>query len=466
MKSKKHIISIFGLVMINIAALGGMRNWAPIAEYGFSSVFFLTFAALLFLIPLALVSAELATTWPGEGGVYAWVSHAFGHRTGFLAIWLLWIQNVIWYPTALTILASMITYIVDPTLIHNKVFMATLVFSLFWGVTILNLIGIRISSWISTLGAICGTFIPSALIISFGLIWYFHGKPLQISFTTADLIPNMSNFGELGLFAGVIVSLLGIEMSAVHANNVNNPQKNYPRAIFFTTVSVIFFSSLGVCAIAMIVPKAEISLHAGCLQAFSYFLEEYRLHFLIIPCGLIMAIGVLGSLSTWIIGPCMGLLAASKPEYISGVFCKINSKGAPSNLLIIQALLVSGLSLLLLLMPTVNSAYWILLVLTTQLYLLMYILLFTSAIRLRYLYPNIERPFRVPGRNWGIWICGFTGIAISIFSLTIGFIPPKGNSTCSPTFYITFLLSFLILFLIVPFFLNKKRSAPVALSKN
>ncbi|NGX46358.1 MAG: putative glutamate/gamma-aminobutyrate antiporter, partial [Chlamydiae bacterium] len=425
MSKPKHLISVFGLVMINVAALGGIRNWAPIAECGFSSVFLLTFGSLLFLIPLALISAELATTWPGDGGVYGWVKKAFGHRMGFLAIWFLWIQNVIWYPTALAIIASMVTYVINPALVQNKTFMAILVVSLFWGATFLNLKGIKISTWVSTLGAICGTFIPSVLIIAFGIFWYVQGKPLQISFTVDSLIPSMTSFGELGLFAGVIVSLLGMEMSAVHANNVKNPQSNYPKAIFFTTLSVILFSSLGVLAIAMVVPQSEISLNAGCLQAFEYFFREYGLQFLMIPCAIIMAIGVLGSMSTWIMGPCVGLLAASKPEYVSGFFRKTNEKGVPSNLLIIQAALVSVLSLLFLFMPTINSAYWILLVLSTQLYLLMYLLLFTSAIRLRVLFPDVTRPFKVPGGRPGIWICGLGGVGVSVFALSTGFALPE-----------------------------------------
>ena len=110
----KKIISIFTLVMINLAAIGSIRNWPTIAETGFSSIFFFLLAALVFFLPTALVSAELATGWPKIGGIFVWVREAFGKRLGFLAIWLLWVENVIWYPTILSFIAATVAYTFDP----------------------------------------------------------------------------------------------------------------------------------------------------------------------------------------------------------------------------------------------------------------------------------------------------------------------------------------------------------------
>ena len=118
----KKIISIFTLVMINLAAIGSIRNWPTIAETGLSSIFFYLLAALIFFLPTALVSAELATGWPKIGGIFIWVREAFGQRLGFLAIWLLWIENVIWYPTILSFIAATLAYIIDPAWGSNKTY--------------------------------------------------------------------------------------------------------------------------------------------------------------------------------------------------------------------------------------------------------------------------------------------------------------------------------------------------------
>lgn len=436
--------------MINIAALGGLRAWAPIAESGIASIFFLGLAGLIFFIPVSIVSAELATAWPKAGGIYIWVKEAFGHRLGFLSIWLLWIENVIWYPTILSFISGAITYLFDPALIHNKTYMLSLILGIFWGTTLLNLLGIKIASWVSTIGAVCGTFIPSLLIIALGSFWFFSGNPTQISFNAKSLFPDMSSASHLAVFAGVIMSLVGIEMSAIHAGDVENPRKNYPRALFASTVVVMLFSILGVAAIAMVVPQSEIVLCTGPLQAFSTLLGSYSLDFVTPIIAILIAFGAIGSMSTWLLGPCRGVVAAAAHGDLPAIFKKVNRHGMPGNLLIGQALLVSLISLVFLFMPSVNSAYWILIVLTTQLYLIMYILMFAAALKLRYSQPNIERPFKIPGGTAGLWIFTGLGIASSIFTFIIGFFPPSQIDPGSKAWFVGFLSTSIIILSILP----------------
>lgn len=442
----KRSLSIFSLIMINVAALGGLRAWAPIAESGAASIFFLLLASLVFFIPVSIVSAELATAWPKTGGVYIWVKEAFGHRLGFLAIWLLWIENVIWYPTILSFIAGAITYLFDPVLIHSKIYMLSLILTIFWGTTFLNLRGMQIASWVSSIGAICGTFIPSLLIVVLGSFWVFDANPLQISFTKETLLPEMSSASHLALFAGVIVSLVGIEMSAIHAGDVKNPQKNYPKALLITTLVVILFSVLGVTTIAIIVPQNQILLCAGPIQAFSILFEKYHLGFLTPLIALLISFGAIGSMSTWLLGPCRGLVAASNRGDLPSIFRKINPQGMPNNLLIGQAILVSLIALVFLFMPSVNSAYWILIVLTAQLYLIMYILMFAAAIKLRYSHREINRPFKIPGGIVGVWFFSGMGVISSLFTFVIGFFPP-GQITAGSTFWFAGFLSVSIILL-------------------
>lgn len=442
-------ISIFSLVMINIAALGGIRTWAPIAECGLSSAFFLILGVLIFFLPLSLVAAELTTAWPKNGGVYVWVKEAFGHRLGFLAIWFLWVQNVIWYPTLLSFIAATLSYVFNPTLSMSPWYNVSLILILFWGATFLNLLGMRISSWVSTIGAVCGTFIPSFIIIGLGLFWYLSGQPSQVSFNIEYWIPKLSSLPQMALFVGVLVSLLGMEMSAVHAGDVIEPQKNYPRAILFSALAVVFFPLLGVLAIIMVIPPSALSLNAGCLQAFEHFFKAYDIEFLIPVLAILIALGAVGSMSTWLLGPCKGLLAAAEKGDLPAVFKKTNKRGVPQNLLLMQAAIVSLLALLFLWMPSINSAYWILLVLTTQLYLLMYLLLFSAAIKLYYKFPDVERPFRIPGGAAGLWVMAGLGFISSLLSFVIGFFPPQQLSGGNPQWYMGFLaISILILSLL------------------
>ncbi len=446
----KKTITVFTLAMINMAAIGSVKNWPTIAEYGFSSIFYYILAAVIFFIPSALVAAELATGWPKIGGIFVWVKEAFGHRWGFLSIWLLWVENVIWYPTILTFISATFAYMISPSLASSKTYLILTSLSAFWFMTYLNLKGMKISGWISTFGVIFGTFVPAAVIIGLGSLWFFSGSPLQIQFNLKSFIPNMSSPEQLVIFTGVLFSLCGMEMSAIHARDVQNPQRNYPRATLISVLLILGLTILGVLAIAVVIPQKEISLTAGSMQAFVSFIDAYNLHLLVPVMAFLVVIGALASLSTWIVGPSRGLLAAAQYGDLPPIFRRLNKHGMPKNLLLLQGAIVTVLSLLFLLMPTINSAYWILIVMAAQVYLLMYLLMFAAAIKLRYSKPGVFRAYKIPGGKPGIWVVAGIGILSATLTLIIGFFPPAQFSTGNVTFYVGFLILGMLLFCSAP----------------
>jgi putative glutamate/gamma-aminobutyrate antiporter len=466
--SKK--LSVFTLAMINVAAVSSVRNWPTIAEYGFASLFFFAVAALLFFIPVSMVSAELATGWPKTGGVFAWVKEAFGHRTGFLAVWLLWAENVIYYPALLSFIAGTIAYIINPALAQNTYYTLFVILGVFWATTLANLLGMRASGWISTFGVIAGTIIPGGLIIILGIVWFFSGNPIEIPMTVDSLIPDMSSPTQLVLFSGVLVALCGLEMSAVHARDVENPQKNYPKAILLSAILVLGLYVLGVLAIAVVIPQKQISLVAGSLQAFSFFVNSYGLNWLTPVIAALLAFGAFGTLSTWIAGPSKGLLGAAQSGDLPPYFRKLNKHGMPVALLISQGVIVTIFSLIFLVMPTVSSAYWILNAMVAQLYLVMYILMFAAAIKLRYKRPNVVRAYKIPGGKLGIWLVAGLGLIGSAATFFIGFFPPAQIPTGNTVFYVTFLFLSIVLACFAPtiilWFKKPNWSKPLSHEKN
>jgi putative glutamate/gamma-aminobutyrate antiporter len=443
-------ISVFTLAMINVAAVSSVRNWPTIAEYGFSSLFFFLLAALLFFIPVSMVAAELATGWPKEGGVFVWVKEAFGHRTGFLAVWLLWAENLVYYPALISFIAGTVAYIFNPLLSNSTLYILSFVVLLFWATTLANLLGMKFSAWVSSMGVILGTIIPGGLIIILGLLWYFGGHPIRFSFSWDAFIPNMSAPGQFVFFSGVLVSLCGLEMSAVHANDVKHPQKNYPRAILISGILILALYILGVLSIAAVIPQKQISLVAGSLQAFSVFVDSYGLKHLTPMIALLLAFGALGTLSTWIAGPSKGLLAAAESGDLPPLFRKLNKHGMPSALLITQAIVVTLFSVVFLIMPTVSSGYWILNATLAQLYLIMYILMFAAVIKLRYKRPDVKRSYQIPGGKVGVWIVGGLGLIGSLATLFIGFFPPAQIATGSTSTYVLFLIVSITIACIAP----------------
>ena len=70
MGSNGKVLGVFTLAMINVSLILNLRGLPMLATYGFAIVSFLLLAALVFFIPTALVSAELATGWPLSGGIH------------------------------------------------------------------------------------------------------------------------------------------------------------------------------------------------------------------------------------------------------------------------------------------------------------------------------------------------------------------------------------------------------------
>ena len=438
------------LAMINVAAIGGIRNWPSAAELGLSSVFYLLLATVIFFFPLALVSAELATAWPQRGGVFVWVKNAFGHRWGFLASWLLWSQTIVFYPTVLSFIAGTLAYVFNPELADNKLYTFTIILICLWGSTFFNLLGMKASGLLSSACTVVGIFIPGIMIIILGCLWFFSGNPLQVNLQWAEFFPKVEGVGHLVFFASLVLAYQGIEMSAVHAKEVDEPKTNYPRAIALSAAIIVAMTVLGVLAIVFVIPQDNISLVAGTMQAFTIFLSSYHLEQLVPVFAITVTLGAIGSLSTWIAGPCKGLLAAAEKGDLPPFFRRLNSHNMPKNLMLTQGVIITLICLIFLFMPTVSSAYWILSALSANLYLTMYFLMFAAAIWLRYKYPSLKRPYKVPGGNVGMWICSGIGFLSALFVFVISFFPPEQLHIKNIVFYMGFLLSGVAFFCLFP----------------
>ncbi len=427
------------------------------AEYGWAMVFFYAFACLVFFIPCSLVSAELATGWPETGGVYVWVREALGSYWGFLAAWLFWTTNVAWIPSHLAFLGGAIAYIINPELIANKVYMVSMVLGLLWFFILVNLRGMKISGFISTVGAMVGTLLPGALIIGLGVYWAQSGEPLAIEFSWRGLLPDLGGLSQIAFLAGTLLALAGMELSAVHAREVKNPKRDYPRAIFIASILILVIYTLGSLAIALVVPEEEINLIDGVFRTFADIFGVFGVPQMTKFMALCIIIGSIATLSTWIVGPVKSLLATSRNGDLPLFFQKINKHHMPANIMITQGLIVTALALLFVLMPSVESAFWLLYVMTAELYLMMYLFMFASAIVLRYKHPEVYRSYRVPGGNVGMWLVAGLGFVGCLFAFCAGFIPPKMVLPGDRPLYMGVLAAGVVLFSLPPFLLHRFR---------
>ncbi len=426
-RTSKRPLSVFLLVMINVIAIDSLRNLSSNAIYGLGIPFYYFLAFIGFMVPCALVTAELATHHPKTGGAYVWVERAFGPPFGFLTIWLQWIYNVFWYPTILLFIAANIAYLVNPVLEQNIFFMLGTVLVLFLFSTLSNCFGMKVSSSISTVCAIAGTLLPMIFISALGVFWLIKGHAPALPWSKEAFFPLPWHENNVAFFVIVLFSLFGLEMSAVHAEEVENPQRDYPRALLYSALLIMFTVMCASFAVAIVVPHESLNIISGLDQALSLFLKELHLDWLF-PIALVSIIlGGFGGMSAWVIGPTKGLAVAADEGYAPPMWAKRNKRGVPSNILWIQALFVCIITLFFVYFPSINTAYWILSNLTSELALLFYIFMFAAAIRLRYNNPEPvpKNAYKIPGGNKGMWLIAGLGIGSCGVALGISFIPPK-----------------------------------------
>lgn len=419
-------ISLFALVMLVTGAIDSIRNLPATALFGTTLIFFAIFSAIVFLIPAALVSAELSATWTERGGIYHWARLAFGEKTGFLAIWLQWINTMVWYPTILSFIAATAAYLIDPALAQNKFYLVSVILIVFWVMTFINLKGVHVSAKFAGVCAVVGMLIPMALIILCAAIWVVMGNPIQLQFTTQNLLPSLSHGSNWISLTAIMTAFLGMELATVHVKDVHNPQKVFPKAMLYSVILILVTMVAGAMAIAIVMPHKEIGLVSGVMQAFESFFNAYHIHWVMPILAVMLLVGSLGQMVNWIISPAKGLMQAAENGFLPKIFAKQNKHKAASTMLITQAVLVSVICLAFLLMPSVNGSYWLLTDLSTQVYMLMYVLMFTGAIILRHRNPNKERAFKVPGGKYSMWVTGLLGLFGCAVTLIVGFFPPDG----------------------------------------
>ena len=459
-------LSVFTLVIMNVTAVVSLRGLPAEAVYGVSSAFYYLFAALVFLIPTSLVAAELAAMFKDkQGGVFRWVGEAFGKKWGFLAIWLQWIQTTIWFPTVLTFGAVSIAFIGmsqahDMTLASNKIYSLVVVLAIYWIATFISLKGMGWVSKVAKVGGIVGTIIPAALLVILGIVYLVTGGTSQMDFG-GSFFPDLSNFNNLVLASGIFLFYAGMEMSGIHVTDMENPAKNYPKAIFIGAFITVIIFVLGTFALGIIIPEKDINLTQSLLIGFDKYFAYLRASWLSPVIAIALAFGVLASVLVWVSGPSKGIFAVGRAGYLPPYFQKTNENGVQKNILIVQGITVTILSLLFVVMPSVQSFYQILSQLTVLLYLIMYMLMFAAAIRLRYNMKGVERPYRIGKKGDALmWIVSGVGFLGSLLAFVLSFIPPNQIATGSNTVWYSVLVIGTVVMVVAPFviYANRKES--------
>ena len=442
-----RVLGTLTLAMITVAAVVSLRNLSLLAELGFSAIFFLIVAALIFFIPIALVTAELAATWPRAGGCYAWVGEAYGKPLAFISLWLSWMASVASFPAVLAFTAIMFAHMlapIFPNLEHCTYFILLIMLVVFWGSTLTNFFGIEVSGFISSAGVIAGTIIPGALIIIMGLWWVASGKPTHIPVHVESLVPDFK-LDNLTLFAGVLLSLAGVELAAFHIRETKNPKKSYPRALLISIILTLAIYIFATLAITVVVPQKDLSLGSGLIQAFYVFFTKVGMGWIVPLIALFLFVGAIAGINAWVAGPAKGLLIVAQDGFLPTWLQRVNKHGVPTALLTSQAVVVSILAMLFLYIQDSSASIWFMNALASQFTVLQYGLVFLAALKLRSSQPLVLRAFEVPA----LPLVAGLGLVACAFSFLIVYAPHAKLVSIDFTTYCLLLISSLLL-LILP----------------
>ena len=456
-------MGVFTLIIMNIVAVVSLRGLPAEAEYGVSSAFYYILAALVFLIPVSLVAAELAAMFPyQQGGMFRWIGEAFGDKAGFLGIWLQWIESTIWYPTVLTFGAVSLAFIgmdhvFDMHLAANKYYTIVVVLAIYWLATLISLKGMGWVGKVSKIGGLVGTIMPAGLLVVCAVIYLASGGQSQMDWH-GNFIPDFSNFDNVVLAVSIFLFYAGMEMSGVHVREIKNPTVNYPKAVIIGALATVAIFILGTYALGVIIPAKDINLVQSLLVGFDNYFTELHIKWLSPVIAIALAFGVLAGVLTWVAGPSKGVFAVGQAGYLPKFFQRTNKNGVQKNILYVQGAIVTVLAFLMVLMPSVQSFYQILSQLTCILYLIAYLLMFAAALRLRYKMKGAPRPYRLGKRGNGVmWLIAGVGFVGSLVAFIFSFFPPSQVNMGSDAVWFTVLIAGTLVFVVLPFIILKFR---------
>jgi amino acid transporter len=446
----RRTLRLFFVVMVVFGITTTLHGLSALATYGLGAVSFLLLAGFAFLVPAGMAASELATTWSRDGGVFVWVGEAFGDGAGFLAAWLQWLQDVIFWTVIFTGSAAMLALGFGWTNgIGDKPYTVAVVVGAIWLTTLLTVRGLGATGWVGTVGSLAGTIVPGVALVGFAIAFLAQGHPSHTPLELGALVPDLATPGDLAFAISTIMVFAGIELMGTRVQEIDDPARTYPRATFTAIGLALLVLIPTVVAIAVLVPASELSITAGIVQATTTVFDgTWGLSWVPAVFAVALLLDALGEIAGWMAGTPVAMATAAAHGFLPARFARVEGQAARP-VLLAQGAIGSLISTAFIFVPTVASAFWVLAALLVQLYLLMYLLLFAAVWRLRSTQPDRPRPWRIPGGRPGIAaVCG-VGSTCCAAAFAIGFIPPSSLAVSTST-YLLVLGSGLAISLLVP----------------
>lgn len=401
----KKKIMFWELVFMVVSALFGIRwiakSTASSFGLGLGAIPTWFVFAFIFFVPLSLICAELAATYPKDGGLYEWVKEAYGEKWGFMVSWLNWSSKIFWYGSFLTFFSINIAYTIGrPDMATNQVFVVCFSIAIFWVISLISTRSMSFGKYFTNIGAL-GSSIPAALLIimAFVSVVILKRVPSASTYTFETLMPKM-NADSMVAISAIMFGYAGVETVANFVTEIDNPRKNFARAVMIAATLVAVLYIVGSFAITMILPTNEIKASTGILDSLSRVASNLSIgswFIKVIAFGI--SLSVFGAILLYIGSPIKMMFGSVPKGIFPDKIIEINAHNIPANAVIFQAALVTVIILGINFLPGVDAVYNVLVTMTALTALFPYVLMLMAYIKLRKDRPNEERPYSIAKNN-------------------------------------------------------------------
>ncbi|WP_028933119.1 APC family permease [Pseudonocardia spinosispora] len=407
----KKVLGRFDLLFLIIAAVVGLETLGQVSLFGAQALTWALVLAIVFLIPYALIFAEVGAAFREEGGAYTWVRDAFGRGAGAIAALLTWVTQPVWVGGSIALLAAetVNTYLVPLRNGSPADYVFKLVF--IWVTVVAAIVSLKRGKWLPTVGAILKLVVLGLFVVTTIVYAVQHGV---IGLSAGDFSPTL-----LGLFGSAPILLfayLGFESSNSAAGEMRDPTRDVPVSIARSSITAVFCYLLPILAILLVVDKDKITGIGGLLEAvrlvYSVYGAAAQTLLTITAVGFVFILMSQGA-SWMIISDRVQAIAAADGAFFGGFFGRFHPRlGTPVRVNLLSGVVSTTFLLVAMQMSGDNVAVFaVVLSISISTFLLSYLLVIPAAVRLRWRYPDVERPFRVPVTDGGFAVLGALSFA-------------------------------------------------------
>lgn len=393
-KGFKKVLRSLDMTLFTVCAILVMDTLAPSAAIGASSISWWVITLVLFFIPYGLITAELGTTYPEQGGLYVWIKNAFGEKWAARTTWLYWINVALWMPSVYILFAGMFSQLFFPDMGLWMQIGIGIVMT--WITVWIGTMTLETGKWIPNIGAIFKAVIM--VVIGVGAFFYAkaHGVANDLSFKA--ILPEWG--AGLAFLPVIVYNFMGFELMSGASGEMKNPGKDIPRAIITSGALIAVFYILGTVGILMALPLDQLGLVSGIVDTLKILLGGTPVgNAVVVVLGVAALYSFLANMVTWTIGANRTAAEAAKEHELPEIFGREHPvKKTPTGAFILTGIVSTVVIILYGFMAgNAEDLFWTLFAFSSMIFLMPYLALFPAFLKLRHADSKAVRPYRVPG---------------------------------------------------------------------